>query len=57
MPRSVRQSAASAFQVSAATAISIARAVAPALRIGSQCPRTEVDPPVACMPKIGLANA
>src|SRR5215470_7566537 len=54
---SVRQSAASAFQVSAAAAISIARAAAPALRIGSQWPRTAVDPPVAWIPKIGLTKA
>ena len=57
MPFSVRQSAGSVFHLSAAAATSIARAVAPALRIGSQCPRTEVDPPVACMPNIGLLKA
>jgi hypothetical protein len=57
MPFSVLHSAGSTFHVSAAAPISIARAAAPALRIGSQCPRTEVEPPVACMPKIGFANA
>jgi hypothetical protein len=35
----------STFQVSAAAAISISRAVAPALRMGSQNARTELEPP------------
>ena len=52
---SVRHSSAGTFHCVAAAATSIWRAAAPAWRSGSQCARTVVEPPVACMPNIGLA--
>ena len=53
----MRSVLASTFHRSAAAATSISRAAAPALRSGSQCARTVVEPPVACMPNIGLLKA
>src|SRR5579862_3757758 len=42
------------FQRRAAASRSMARAVAPALRIGFHHARMEVEPPVACTPKMGF---
>jgi hypothetical protein len=49
-PLSARQAAASTCHSAAAADTSMARAVAPARRIGSQDARTAVDPPVAWSP-------
>ena len=46
-PFSVRHEAGSTLHFAAAASISIARAAAPATRIGFQNARTEVEPPVA----------
>ena len=55
-PLSVWQPAGSTFQLSAAAAISIARAAAPAWRSGMKKARTEVEPPVTWKPRSGLAK-
>ena len=52
-PLCARHDAGSTFQVSAAAARSMVRAVAPARRSGSYSNLTEVDAPVICMPKTG----
>src|SRR5438093_11337643 len=56
-PLSVRQAERSAPQVCAAAVTSMARAVAPALRIGSYLVRTLELPPVSRLPNLGSAQA
>ena len=55
LPFEAVQLAGSTFHCCAAACTSMARAEAPALRSGFQKARIELELPVTCMPKIGLA--